>query len=33
LFSGTLMIYKVLGVIVTAFGVAGFVALLRTPQQ
>ena len=32
LFSGTIMIYKVIGVIVTAFGVAGFVALLRTPQ-
>ncbi len=33
LFSGTLIIYKVLGVIVTAFGVVGFVALIRTPQD
>jgi hypothetical protein len=33
LFNGTLMVYKVIGVIVTAVGVAGFVALLRTPQE
>jgi hypothetical protein len=33
LFSGTAMVYKVIGVVVTAVGVAGFVALLRTPQK
>jgi hypothetical protein len=33
LFSGTAMVYKVIGVVVTAVGVAGFVALLRTPQE
>jgi hypothetical protein len=33
LFSGTAMIYKVVGVMVTAIGVTGFVALIRTPQQ
>lgn len=33
LFSGTLMVYKIAGVIVAAFGVAGFVALIRTPQE
>jgi ABC-type polysaccharide/polyol phosphate export permease len=33
LLNGTLMVYKVVGVIVTAVGVAGFVALLRTPQE
>jgi hypothetical protein len=27
------MVYKVVGVIVGAVGIAGFVALLRTPQQ
>jgi hypothetical protein len=27
------MVYKVIGVVVTAVGVAGFVALLRTPQE
>lgn len=33
LFNGTAMVYKVIGVVVTAVGVAGFVALLRTPQE
>ena len=33
LIYGTLMVYKVVGVIVGAVGVAGFVALLRTPQE
>lgn len=33
LLYGTLMVYKVVGVIVAAVGVAGFVALLRTPQE
>ena len=33
LFSGTLLIYKVIGVIVTAFGLVGFFALFRTPQK
>lgn len=33
LFNGTLLVYKVVGVIVASVGVAGFVALLRTPQE
>jgi hypothetical protein len=33
LVSGTETIYKVVGVIVGAFGVAGFIALIRTPVQ
>lgn len=33
LFSGTLLVYKVVGVVVTAAGIAGFIALLRTPQE
>ncbi len=33
LLNGTLMIYKVAGVIVAVFGVAGFVGLIRTPQD
>lgn len=33
LFSGTLMIYKVLGVLVAVTGAAGFIALIRTPQN
>lgn len=33
LFSGTLLIYKAIGVIVLATGVVGFVALIRTPQE
>ncbi len=33
LIYGTLIVYKVVGVIVGAVGVAGFVALLRTPQE
>ena len=33
LFSGTLMVYKVVGVVVAAVGAVGFVALLRTPQE
>jgi hypothetical protein len=33
LLYGTLMVYKVIGVIVGAAGIAGFVALLRTPQE
>jgi hypothetical protein len=33
LINGTLLVYKVVGVIVAAVGVAGFVALLRTPQE
>lgn len=33
LLYGTLMVYKVVGVIVGAVGIAGFVALLRTPQE
>jgi len=32
LFSGTLMVYKVVGIVVTGFGIFGFVALVRTPQ-
>lgn len=32
LFSGTLVIYKVIGVVVTIVSVVGFVALLKTPQ-
>jgi hypothetical protein len=32
LVSGTIMIYKVAGVVVAIFGIAGFVALVRTPQ-
>ena len=33
LVSGTETIYKVVGLIVGAFGVAGFIALIRTPVQ
>ena len=33
LFSGTIMIYKVFGIVVGIAGVSGFVALFRTPQQ
>lgn len=33
LISGTLNIYKIMGVIVGAFGIAGFIALLRFPVQ
>jgi len=33
LFSGTFMIYKVIGVIVAVTGITGFVSLLRTPQE
>lgn len=33
LFSGTILVYKITGVIVTAFGVAGFISLIRTPQD
>ena len=33
LIYGTLIVYKVFGVIVSAVGVAGFVALLRTPEE
>jgi hypothetical protein len=32
LLNGTLVIYKVLGVIVAATGILGFIALIRTPQ-
>ena len=32
LFSGTLVIYKVIGVVVTIVSVVGFIALLKTPQ-
>lgn len=32
LFSGTIAVYKVIGVVVTIVSVAGFVALLKTPQ-
>ena len=32
LFSGTLLVYKITGVVVTAVGATGFVALVRTPQ-
>jgi hypothetical protein len=32
LFSGTLMVYKVVGIVVMGFGIVGFVALVRTPQ-
>lgn len=32
LFSGTLVIYKVIGVVVTIVSAVGFVALLKTPQ-
>ena len=32
LFSGTLAIYKVIGVVVTLVSVIGFIALLKTPQ-
>ena len=32
LFSGTLAIYKVIGVVVTIVSAVGFVALLKTPQ-
>lgn len=33
LVSGTETIYKVMGLIVGAFGAAGFIALIRTPVQ
>jgi hypothetical protein len=33
LFSGTLLIYKITGVIVAAVAITGFVALIRTPQN
>lgn len=33
LVSGTETIYKVAGIVVGAFGVAGFIALIRTPAQ
>jgi hypothetical protein len=33
LFSGTLLVYKITGVVVAAVAVAGFVALIRTPQD
>lgn len=32
LFSGTLAIYKVIGVVVTLVSAIGFIALLKTPQ-
>jgi hypothetical protein len=32
LFSGTLAIYKVIGVVVTIVSAVGFIALLKTPQ-
>lgn len=33
LFSGTIMIYKVAGVVVAGVGMVGFAALVRTPQD
>ena len=33
LISGTESIYKITGIIVGAFGIAGFIALLRTPTK
>ena len=33
LFSGTFMIYKVIGIFVALAGLTGFVALIRTPQD
>ena len=33
LFSGTFMIYKIIGVIVAVTGITGFVSLLRTRQE
>jgi hypothetical protein len=33
LFSVTLLVYKITGVVVAAVAVAGFVALIRTPQD
>ncbi len=33
LFSGTFMIYKIIGIIVAVIGITGFVSLLRTPQE
>lgn len=32
LFSGTILIYKIAGIVVAAVGMAGFAALVRTPQ-
>ncbi len=32
LFSGTLLVYKIVGVVVAAVSVVGFAALVRTPQ-
>lgn len=32
LFSGTLIIYKVVGTVITIVGAIGFVALIKTPQ-
>lgn len=33
LISGTELVYKVAGVVACAFGIAGFISLLRTPVQ
>jgi hypothetical protein len=33
LFSGTLLLYKIIGVAVASTGAVGFVALIRTPQD
>jgi hypothetical protein len=33
LFSGTLLLYKIIGVVVASTGAVGFVALIRTPQD
>jgi hypothetical protein len=32
LFSGTILIYKIAGIVVAVVGMAGFAALVRTPQ-
>lgn len=32
LFSGTLLVYKIIGILVAIVGMVGFVALVRTPQ-
>jgi hypothetical protein len=32
LFSGTIFVYKIAGVVVVIAGIVGFVALIRTPQ-
>lgn len=32
LFSGTILIYKIAGIVVATVGMAGFAALVRTPQ-